>query len=70
MNTQQNEQSKRLKQIYDPEVQKSMEYCVPGVFAKKGGKKERNVSGTWENEQITQTKSHAGCMYFLLAQPQ
>lgn len=47
-----------------------MEYCVPGVFAKNGGKKERNVSGTWENEQITQSKSYAGCMYFLLAQPQ
>ena len=43
---------------------------VPGVFAKNGGKKERNVSGTWENEQITQTKSYVGCMYFLLAQPQ
>lgn len=42
------------------------------VFLLKNGrkKKSRNVSGIWENEQITQTKSYAGCMYFLLAQPQ
>lgn len=45
-----------------------MEYCVLAEERKK--KKSRNVSGIWENEQITQTKSYAGCMYFLLAQPQ
>lgn len=46
-----------------------MEYCVLAEEQKKK-KKSRNVSGIWENEQITQTKSYAGCMYFLLAQPQ
>ena len=43
-------------------------WCICKEQKKK--KKSRNVSGTWENEQITQTKSYAGCMYFLLAQPQ
>ena len=34
-------------------------WCICKEWKKK--KKSRNVSGTWENEQITQTKSYAGC---------